>query len=145
MVEKTLSQKIARGLEITDYFLLIPAAFGVFWATICIFAAPLFTLIIWLIAAIGVILMVGYFKHSRSRLNEKYLFLVWGGTVLYNFLLSIPFLYYTFILLKEPSMNGLKIDANLKATVILIICSTFYLVIVTLAAVAYKSARQKLN
>ena len=145
MLEKTISQKIARALEIADYFLLIPAAFGIFWATIFIFAAPLFTLVVWIIAVIGIALMVGYFKHSRGRLSEKYVSLLWAATAFYNFLLSIPFLFSTFVFLKAENMYVSINDEQLNAIIFVIVCSTIYLVIITLSVVAYKYRNQKLQ
>ena len=91
------SQKAARVFEIVDYILLLPAGFGVLVASLFVFAAPAFALMIWTIAGFGIWLLVGYFKHSRGRLSERKVSLLWLGTICYN---SIPLLWVGFYVWK---------------------------------------------
>jgi len=78
------SQKAARVFEIVDYFLLIPAALGVTVASLMIFSVPLFTLLIWVIASLGLTLLSGYRRHSRGTLSERKVKMLWLGTIFYN-------------------------------------------------------------
>jgi hypothetical protein len=98
---KTFSQQTARAFEIAGYILMIPALLGVFSATLLIGSAPWFPLAIYLIFISGVVLLVGYFKHSRGRLNEKYFSALWLGTAIYNGLLLLTVLLIAFLSVKN--------------------------------------------
>jgi hypothetical protein len=63
----------------------------------------LYGLIPFLIVIPGLILLVGYFKHSRGRLAEKYVPSLWMTTAIYNFLLLLPWLYGTSAALQKPN------------------------------------------
>jgi hypothetical protein len=89
----TNSQKIARFFEIVNYFMLVPAAFGIFMSFLLIGGAPWFTAIILAISAVGMALLVGYFKHSRGRLAESKVKALWIGTIAYNGLFLLPTIY----------------------------------------------------
>ncbi len=86
-MEKTYSQKIARVFEIADYILLLPAIFGVLMATLMFGGA---TLIVYGIFTGGVILLVGYRRHSRGNLSPENLTALWLGSAIYNFILLLP-------------------------------------------------------
>ena len=100
-MEKTYSQKVARVFEIICCILLIPTCFGLIYPVFFIIGGLmggntevfLYGLLPFIIVGVGVVLLVGYFKHSRGRLDEKYISTLWMGTAVYNFLLLLPFLY----------------------------------------------------
>ena len=73
MMENTYSQRVAGAFEIVDYVLLIPAAIGAFVGLLAIAWSPLFTLLMYTVLIIGIVLLVGYFKHSRNTLDSKYI------------------------------------------------------------------------
>jgi purine-cytosine permease-like protein len=96
-MERTYSQKIARGFELADYFLLIPAGFGV------VLASMLFnflTLLVYAFFIVGVVLLAGYYKHSRGKLRAEYFPALWLATAVYNFILLLPCLYWASFLLQ---------------------------------------------
>lgn len=86
MYKKRLSEKIARVFEIAGYILLIPTIPMVVVSAIFIFplliSVPLFT--------IGLVLLIGYAKHSRGKLDESKVVILWIATFLFNVL---PLLY----------------------------------------------------
>ncbi len=94
-MEKTYSQKVARVFEIVDYFLLLPAGVGALVGFFALFGQPLYGLLIYTVLGVGIALLVGYFKHSRGRLDEKYISALWLTSAVYNFLLFLPWLYFT--------------------------------------------------
>lgn len=130
MTEKTFSQKVARAFEIADYFLLIPAAFGLFWAGILIFSAPWFTLPIFAVAGYGVFLMTRYFKHSRGNLDADKIASMWIGTIIYNALLSLPIWYFAFVAVKEYTIFEAKFSGNLFGAGTIIAALIGYLTII---------------
>ncbi len=93
-MERTYSQDVARAFEIVDYFLLVPAGLGALMAILMIGWNPLFTFLVYGLLSVGVVLLVGYFKHSRATLNPKHISALWITSALYNFLLLLPSLYY---------------------------------------------------
>ncbi|MGC2237070.1 MAG: hypothetical protein WA584_12965 [Pyrinomonadaceae bacterium] len=99
------SQKIARAFEIAGYLLLIPAGFGVFAASMLIKDAPWFTFLIYAIFLFGFVLLVGYFKHSRGRLEEKRVRALWIASAVYNGVLLLPVLGIALITVKD-FLNG---------------------------------------
>jgi hypothetical protein len=100
MLEKTFSQKAARILEIAAYLLLVPATAWWFLSFILVigvvasfrlehFPYQIFdnlipVIIPSLIYSLGVLLLTGYFKHSRGTLGENKIIPLWIGTFLYN-------------------------------------------------------------
>jgi hypothetical protein len=99
-MEKTYSQKVARIFEIIDYLMLLPAAVGALFGLALLGANPLYTLLLYTFLLIGLVLLVGYFKHSRGRLDEKYFSGLWLTTAGYNFVLLLPSLYWASMLLQ---------------------------------------------
>lgn len=96
MLEKTVSQKIARVFEIVDYFLLVPSLAGLLFGIAMLSdknSLPL-GLAICTVFTIGTTLLVGYFKHSRGRLSEKSTVALWIGTILFNALFLLPTLFF---------------------------------------------------
>ena len=93
-MENTYSQRVAGAFEIVDYILLIPAAIGAFVGLLAIAWSPLFTLLIYTVLAVGITLLVGYFKHSRNTLDPKYVSALWLTSAVFNFLLLLPALFY---------------------------------------------------
>src|SRR5215203_4339792 len=99
-MQKTYSQRVARGFEIVDYFLLLPAAVGVLVGISAIFKEPLVGLLILITIGIGLFLLVGYFKHSRGILDESYIPALWITTAVFNFILFLPWLYFASVYLQ---------------------------------------------
>jgi hypothetical protein len=106
-MEKTYSQKVARVFEVIDYFLLFPAAIGALVSVFALMAGSAYALLTLAVLTVGIILMVGYFKHSRGRLDEKYFSALWLTSAGFNFLLFLPWLYYASVILQT---NGFKAD-----------------------------------
>ena len=100
-MQKTYSQRVARGFEILCYVMLVPALLSLIYPLIGVFSgilagnAPIFfiSLIPFLIAAPGFFLLAGYIKHSRGELAEERVPTLWSATAIYNFLLLLPWLY----------------------------------------------------
>ena len=99
MSDKTVSQKIARVFEIVDYILLVPSIVGLFFGLLMIgrSGSAMFGVGIIAIFTIGVILLVGYFKHSRGRLSDNRVRALWIGTIVFNGIFLAPSLYFTFL------------------------------------------------
>ena len=99
MSEKTVSQKIARVFEIVDYILLVPSLAGLFFGLMMLGSgdAGIFGLGIFVVFTIGIILLVGYFKHSRGTLSKAKTRNLWIGTIVFNGIFLLPSLYYLFI------------------------------------------------
>lgn len=101
-MEKTYSQKVARGLEVVGYLMLGPVLIGLFYAGLLVAMGitggqiyQLFCgLIPFILTAAGVTLLVGYFKRSRDRLSERYFSALWIGTIAFNLLLLLPWLLF---------------------------------------------------
>ncbi len=93
MWKKSLSEKIARVFEIVGYLQLIPAIPLVVLSAIFIFplliSVPVF--------GIGLMLFVGYVKHSHATLSEGKILPLWTATFIFNFLplLYLAFQYYS--------------------------------------------------
>jgi hypothetical protein len=118
MAEKTYSQKVARVFEVISIVLLLPSAFGLFYAGILIVfglsSGDLYIsfcgLVPFILAAAGITLLVGYFKRSRDRLAEKYISALWIGTIIYNFLLLLPWVLVALYNVKSSSFeDGLSV------------------------------------
>lgn len=117
-MEKTYSQKVARVFEVISYVLLVPAFFGFFYAVLLIIfglgagdAYVFFCgLVPVMVAAAGIMLLVGYFKRSRDRLDEKYISALWIGTMVYNFLLLLPWILVALYHVKSSTFeDGLSV------------------------------------
>lgn len=90
MTKKTFSQKAALIFEVVGYALLIPATLSILLTLIFPFLIfiPLF------FTAIGVVLLVGYYKHSRGLLGKGKIIPLWLATLLFNGLPLLPVLKF---------------------------------------------------
>jgi len=143
VTEKTYSQKIARGFEIADYILLVPAVIGALLATL---VAGLFTLVIYGIFFTGVILLVGYYKHARNTLNQKYSAALWIATAVYNSLLLLPCLYYASTLLQTGSFRDIdgRLDEGQIIFFLIVLSVVFgYFTAIILSLKAYSFEKRK--
>ena len=120
-MERTYSQKVARVFEIVDYFLLLPAAVGAAFGFFALFGQPLYGLLIYAVLGVGIALLVGYFKHSRGRLDEKYISVLWLTTAVYNFLFFLPWLYNASTYL-QPSQALAERESRLSADFFIVAC-----------------------
>lgn len=134
----TNSQKIARFFEIVNYFMLVPAAFGIFCSFLLIKELPWFTAIILGVSAVGMTLLVGYFKHSRGRLAESKVKALWIGTIAYNALFLLPM---TYIVLSMAISEGIGLSRNFSEPSFLLGAAIFVWWIVSIAGsgIALKS------
>ncbi len=82
--DMTFSQSLARFFEIVDYVLLLPASYGLMLALMFLASAPWFTLIIAFWFALGCLLLRGFFRHSRGRLDNAQVSRLWAATIGYN-------------------------------------------------------------
>jgi hypothetical protein len=105
MTERTYSQKIARVFEIVDYFLLFPAGIGALFGLSMIQTDPLYSVLLYGFLTVGIILLIGYFKHSRGTLDDSHFSALWITSAVYNFILFLPALYLASNLLQK---NGLR-------------------------------------
>ena len=132
------SQKIARTFEIADYFLLVPAGFGVFAASMLIKDAPWFTFLIYAIFVLGFVLLVGYFKHSRGRLEEKRVRALWIATAVYNGILLLPAAAMMFFFLRESTLHYKSIADFWSPMAINFAVVSGYLTTIFLSVKAYR-------
>lgn len=131
------SQKIARAFEIADYILLIPAGFGVFAASMFIKDALWFALIIYAIAAFGCVLLAGYFKHSRGRLDANRVRALWIATGVYNGILLLPALVMMWFSARD-SVSGYGMNSSLPSLLIPFAVVFGYLTTIFLSIKAYR-------
>lgn len=108
-MEKTYSQKVAKALEIVNYFLIVPALFGLLAATVLIFSGSLyvflFGLFIYGFSAIGFTLFRCYYKHARGSFSAAALPKLWIVSTAYNlFLMAITLL----IVYADSDKNGVE-------------------------------------
>ena len=115
-MEMSLSQKIARFLEIVSYFLLVPASLIEIWALVVglitlvssKFASLILMLVVSGIYCFGTLLLYGYRKHSRGATSKTSAIFLWVGTIGFN---SIPFFW---MLIAWPSNNFTIQDKTLE-------------------------------
>lgn len=146
-MEKTYSQKVARVFEIFNYFLIIPATLGALLATLLLAGAAWFTLLIYTIYGIGLALFVGYFRHSRGKLDEQKIPLLWITTAIYNFVLLLPCLFYVAMWFQNetwvrPPAHGASKDSFMYFLISLSIVSG-YLAAVIFSMRAYYFEKRK--
>ncbi len=111
---RNYSENIARVFEIVNYFILIPLlCFGIWWLPsiiylIVIVIVSLFserftnfgiTYLLILLGVIGIIifniqLLLGYYRHSRSKLNKKKVDKLWIKTICFNAIFFFPSFYH---------------------------------------------------
>jgi hypothetical protein len=98
--KKTFSQNVARFFELVGYMVLIPTTVLVGIALFCclcyglifLLSAHFVTFVYMAISLLfsltpyffGCVLLRGYFLHSRGRLKENKVMLLWIGTIAYN-------------------------------------------------------------
>ena len=120
-MEKTYSQKIAGVFEVLSYILMIPAAFGLFYGLLMLLtglkrgvaAETLLGLTPFVLAAVGVTLLVGYHKHARGRLAPNRVFALWMATAVFNLLLALPWLFgFVSVILSAVSRSRANAGAN---------------------------------
>lgn len=144
-MQKTYSQKVARVFEVIGYLMLLPAAIGALAGFLAIANQPLYALLIYVILGIGVTLLVGYFKYSRGRLEEKFCSALWLTTAVYNFLLLLPWLYGTSALLQSgfKDYDG-STDGGLVIFFLFLISIVFsYLAAIVASLKAYSFEKRK--
>ncbi len=134
-MEKTYSQRIARVFEIVDYFLLLPAGVGALVGLAAIASSPVFSLLMFAILTVGLILLVGYYKHSRGTLNEKYISALWITTAVYNFILFLPWLYFASRVIDE--------EDGKKSFVVLVLFVLSYIFAIVSSIKAYSFEKRK--
>ena len=143
MTEKTYSQKVARVFEIIDYFMLLPAGIGFLVGLAFISVNPLYTVLLYAFLTTGIVLMVGYFKHSRGRLDEKYISALWLTTAAYNLVLFLPCLYRTSRLLQEANFKGYEGNDELASFMFLLAVVFAYLAAIVFSMKAFSFERRK--
>ena len=80
----SFSQKVARFFEIMDYLLLVPASFGLMLSLTAFPFAPQLTLGVMGSVIAGCFLLAGFIKHSRGRLSQHRVSVLWWATIGYN-------------------------------------------------------------
>lgn len=135
-MERTYSQKVARAFEIADYILLIPAGFGVLLATL-IFSP--FTLLVYGFFIAGVVLLVGYYKHSRGKLGEDHISALWIATAVYNSILLLPCLFWASAMLQQ----GIFRNGEFVSFLMILSVVGGYLTAVLLAVKSYSFEKRK--
>ena len=125
-MKKTASQKVAFGLEILGYILLIPLSL---WELYLLFFPPVFLTTIF-IYGFGVLLLVGYHKHRRNRINREWALLLWIGTILFN---GFPLVLLLFLI----SQLGIANDADKGARIVFYNAGSAYFIIVYYSIYAF--------
>ncbi len=105
-MEKSLSQRIARLLEIINYFILVPTTLIEFFVLGSSFIALiqgqiigfLCCSVITAVYAFGTLLLYGYRKHSRGKMSRAAVLRLWIGTILFN---SIPAIWMSSFLVGD--------------------------------------------
>ena len=146
MKQKTYSQKVARVFEIIDYFMLFPAGIGVLVGLFLLYANPLYTLLLYAFLTFGIFLLVGYFKHSRGTLDEKYFSALWLTTAGYNLVLLLPCLYWASSILQSggfESYDGTTDGAMVVFFLILVAIVFSYLAAIVFSIKAFSFERRK--
>ncbi len=140
-MEKTYSQKIARAFEIVDYFLLIPATFGALVGLAAFRSSPYVALLMYLVLTAGIILLVGYYKHSRNRLAAKYVSALWIASAVYNFLLLLPVLYV--VAAMYQNLTFVKPFIDLSGLLFMLAIVFAYITAIVLSLKAYSFDKYK--
>jgi hypothetical protein len=140
---KTYSQKVAGAFEIVDYFLLLPTGLGALMATFLLAQSPMFALTIYAVIILGIVLLVGYFKHSRNTLDSKYISALWMTTAVYNFVFLLPTLYWVATMYQDIKYENLS---NGGAVTFFLICLSAvfaYITAIILSLKAFSIERYK--
>ena len=126
-MEKTYSQKVARAFEIVDYILVVPSVAGALLTILVFFEGlsemftrskigglilVLFSLCILPMCFFGCRLMLGYFRHSRGILDDKFVPGLWIKTAVYNAFFLFPTLFLVLLkFISEPKDFILYLDS----------------------------------
>ncbi len=79
-MNKTYSEKVARVFMFVSFFMLVPALFGLILSLgLIVISIPII-----LIFAIGITLLIGYWKHAGGNLDESKVSFLWISTAVYN-------------------------------------------------------------
>ena len=143
MTQKTYSQKVARVFEVIDYLMLLPAGIGFLVGFVLLWTNPLYTLLLYTFLISGIVLLVGYFKHSRGWLDEKYFSALWLTTAGYNFVLLLPSLYAASVLLQEKTFKGYEGNGALAAFLFLLVIVFSYIAAIVFSIKAFSFERRK--
>ncbi len=100
----TDSKSIAKVFTIFGYVFLIPASFLILVPTYLFFMfvstsdfkAAIVALLGIAAYMFGVLLFVGYRKHSKGNLEERKIIPLWLGTLVFNISLILPLIYLVF-------------------------------------------------
>jgi hypothetical protein len=137
VMEKTYSQKIAGIFEIICYVLLVPTILSLIYPVFFMIGGGLqgsaeiflFGFVPFLIVAPGIVLLVGYCKHSRGRLKEKNIPALWLGTAIYNLALLLPWLFFV-----STSLNDIRFSYP-ESDSLIIMCRPLVIVFGYLTAI----------
>ncbi|MBS1795164.1 MAG: hypothetical protein JSS81_15000 [Acidobacteria bacterium] len=146
---KTYSQKVARGFEIMGYLLLIPAFYALSTPAQVVAAAfrsgDATMGLAWGLAfvplALGLVLLAGYIKHSRRPFGRVGSGFLWVATIVFNFLLMVPFVLVFVGKVLEATRRVM--DFWIGDLLIWPAAAVGYLVIIVLAFSALWSERDK--
>lgn len=148
-MERTYSQKAARVFEILDYVLLVPTLISLIYPFFFIIGGiterspkmVLIGFIPFVIVIPGLILLFGYRKHAKDKLDEKYITTLWLTTAVYNLLLLLPWL---FIAAKGlQSSRGVSIEGNLIGFLITVSAVFGYIAAIICSLKAYLLEKRK--
>ncbi len=148
-MEKTYSQKVARVFEILDYVLLIPTIISLIYPVLFITGGiterspemVLIGFVPFIIVFSGLVLLFGYRKHAKDKLDEKYIPTLWLTTAIYNFLLLLPWL---FIAAKGlQSSRGFSDGKNLQWFFITVSVVFVYIAAIVCSLKAYSLEKRK--
>lgn len=111
-MKMTASEKIARVFEIVGYLWLAPSIIGFGYSVLISVALMLggsaagfgLSLIPLAIFGAGVFLLAQYYRHSRGLLDDDLTIPLWAATLVFNFLLLVPFAYGFFVIF-NPIFN----------------------------------------
>ncbi len=142
-MEKTYSQKVAGAFEVVDYFLLLPAAVGALTGLFFLAYSVFYALLIYAMLISGIVLLVGYFKHSRGTLNSKYISALWITTAVYNFVFLMPALYWTATIYQKMSSEGLNNSNEVWVFFIAIAAVLAYIAAIATSLKAFAIERYK--
>ncbi len=80
--KRPVAQQVAFLMAIADVVGIIPATIGLLYSLI----SPVFTLFILPVYALGVWLMINFFRYSKKRMAYDGPVALWGVTLVYNFI-----------------------------------------------------------
>lgn len=148
-MERTYSQKAARVFEILDYVLLIPTIISLIYPLLFMIGGiterspkmVLMGFVPFIIVFPGLILLFGYRKHAKDKLDEKYIPTLWLTTAVYNFLLLLPWLFIAAKGFQSP--RGFSDGENLKGFLITVSAVFGYIAAIVCSLKAYLLEKRK--